>query len=382
MWKQHKTIYYKLYHVTKPVILFDFDETLVDLRTSNPKPFVIDWFRKMSSKYDFIVISNQMGVEKKKTTNEKIQTLMDEFQTILGIDVYIGFCYATCDDVFRKPMIGMYHFILQKIKEIAKEKKQKEQSLMCYCGDACGRPGDFSCSDLFFANNCGLQFKTPELVFQNINNLNKIMTKKSKKYILYKDDNWKNGFLTNHRNILSISNRINITFEKDKKHLVIMVGGQGCGKSTLSKCLRKKFGFEIINRDTLKTNKKMISKFEKYIKDEEVSGIIIDNTNPIKEKIKATHLSREMWKTLLKENCKNIDDWQINIVYFNVSRLESLHLVRYRMFFGYPKIPNIAVNIFYKKLEIPQLGGEEGNIIVINKALTRKQFNNNLRFGF
>ena len=110
------------------------------------------------------------------------------------------------------------------------------------------------------------------------------MTKKSKKYILYKDDIQKNGLLQNHRNILSISNRINITFEKKKKHLVIMVGGQGCGKSTLSKCLRKKFGFEIINRDTLKTDKKMISKFKKNINDEEVSGVIIDNTNPTKEK--------------------------------------------------------------------------------------------------
>ena len=46
MWKKHQTIYYKLYHVTKPVILFDFDETLVDLRTSNPKPFVIDKLRE------------------------------------------------------------------------------------------------------------------------------------------------------------------------------------------------------------------------------------------------------------------------------------------------------------------------------------------------
>ena len=51
MWKQHKTIYYKLYNITKPVILFDFDETLVDLRTSNPKPLVIDWLKEMSSKW-------------------------------------------------------------------------------------------------------------------------------------------------------------------------------------------------------------------------------------------------------------------------------------------------------------------------------------------
>ena len=37
---------------------------------------------------------------------------MDEFQTILGMDICIGFCYASCDDIFRKPMIGIYTFIL------------------------------------------------------------------------------------------------------------------------------------------------------------------------------------------------------------------------------------------------------------------------------
>tara|TARA_X000000950_G_C13855752_1_gene636465 strand:- start:533 stop:1636 length:1104 start_codon:yes stop_codon:yes gene_type:complete len=367
MWKKYQTIYYKLYNVTKPIILFDFDETLVYLRTSNPKPLVINKLREMSSKYDFIVISNQMGIQKKKTTNEKIQTLMDDFQTVLGIDICIGFCYATCDDIFRKPMVGMYNFISKKTKSKSK--------IMYYCGDACGRPGDFSCSDLFFANNCEIPFKTPELVFQNINNLDKVMTKKSKKYILYKDDIWNNGLIQNHRNILPISNKINIAFEKNKKHLIIMVGGQGCGKSSLSKCLHNNYGFEIINRDNLKTDKKMISEFKKYIKNNEVSGIIIDNTNPTKEK-------REKWKILLKDNCNNFNDWKINIIYFNISRLKSLHLVRYRMFFGYTKIPNIAVNIFYKKLEIPQINGDEGNVIVINNALSGKSFNHNLRFGF
>ena len=155
-----------------------------------------------------------------------------------------------------------------------------------------------------------------------------------------------------------------------------MVGGQACGKSTLSRCLHKNLGFEIINRDTLKTDKKMVSEFKKYIKDESVSGIIIDNTNPTKEK-------REEWKTLLKDNCENLNDWKINVVYFNVSRLESLHLVRYRMCFGYPKIPNIAVNIFYKKLKIPEIFEDNNdNIIIIDKVLAGKRFNHNLRFGF
>jgi dephospho-CoA kinase len=41
-----------------------------------------------------------------------------------------------------------------------------------------------------------------------------------------------------------------------------MVGGQGSGKSTLSKYLNKKYHFGIINRDSLKTVSKMIKEFQ------------------------------------------------------------------------------------------------------------------------
>lgn len=65
---------------------------------------------------------------------------------------------------------------------------------------------------------------------------------------------------------------------------------------------------------------------------------------------------------------------EINIIYLNINRLESLHLVWYRMYFGYPKIPNIAVNIFYKKLEITKKKNDS-NIIIINNAFADRNFN-------
>lgn len=43
---------------------------------------------------------------------------MNEFQSIIGFDIPIGFCYATCDDIFRKPMIGIYNLYLKKLKFI------------------------------------------------------------------------------------------------------------------------------------------------------------------------------------------------------------------------------------------------------------------------
>ena len=51
------------------------------------------------------------------------------------------------------------------------------------------------------------------------------------------------------------------------------------------------------------------------------------------------------------------------------------------MYFGYPKIPNIAVNIFYKKLEITKKKNDS-NIIIINNAFADRNFNHRLRFCF
>ena len=53
-------------------------------------------------------------------------------------------------------MTGMFDLMISLLNPINVE---------YYCGDAAGRKGDFSRSDLYFANNCNILFKTPEEVF-------------------------------------------------------------------------------------------------------------------------------------------------------------------------------------------------------------------------
>ena len=72
-------------------------------------------------------------------------------------------------DEYRKPAVGMWNYLQDKLSKGKATKLDIEKSF--YCGDAAGRPktattkADFSDSDIKFALNLGLKFKLPEDVF-------------------------------------------------------------------------------------------------------------------------------------------------------------------------------------------------------------------------
>jgi bifunctional polynucleotide phosphatase/kinase len=77
------------------------------------------------------------------------------------------FLAATQSDNYRKPALGMWEHLRDKIFE--EFKIDMKESF--YCGDAAGRPKtatrpkDFTDTDLKFALNISLSFKTPEGFF-------------------------------------------------------------------------------------------------------------------------------------------------------------------------------------------------------------------------
>jgi len=147
-----------------------------------------------------------------------------------------------------------------------------------------------------------------------------------------------------------------------------MVGPQACGKSTLSKYLSKKYNLGIINLDTQKTKSKMNKLFEKFKNNQQINGIIIDNTNP-------DNNTRNYWLS-------KVNNWKITIIYFNIPKQISIHLTRYRMYHGGSKIPSIAINIYYKKLMIPKYNDSNIKVIEYHKPIINSiDFNYKLRFG-
>jgi bifunctional polynucleotide phosphatase/kinase len=115
---------------------------------------------------------------------------------------------ATGNDQYRKPDIGW----LSNIQFLDKSKS-------FYCGDAAGRPDDFSDSDIKFAQNSGLRFYLPEEIFPR----------------------------TNIPNDLYIIPRI----------LIILVGAPGAGKTTFGSLLQQ-HGWTVISSDNYGSNKNRI----------------------------------------------------------------------------------------------------------------------------
>lgn len=209
-----------------------------------------------------------------------------------------------------------------------------------FCGDAAGRKGDFSVSDLYFAHNANVEFKTPEHVFTCKGQT--VLAVKSKK--LYHDDVWDSyGRLVNaDRKIFDVATIDIIELTKTgEPQLIVLVGPQGSGKSTLANNIKEQFkgGTTIINRDTLKTSSKMMAAFVTASRSGQ--NIIIDNTN-------GKLSDRAQWLEHV-----NVTDWLKTIIYFDLPKDVCFHLTQHRLAGGGQKIPSVAIHTYYKYLEPP-----------------------------
>ena len=358
-WLNKHTCYYLINKDTiddNEFIAFDFDDTLVDLKTKNILDNVLNTLTQLYNiGYRLVIFSNQMGITKNKTTHKEIQDIFMKFIKQLNIPIHIF--YSTDSDIYRKPNIEMYNLFNELYTN----------NIKYYCGDAAGRKNDFSASDLYFANNSGLVFKTPEEVFHN--KIPKYLADRdTPKLQLYKQDIWKDGKLNNPRKLFNIYNiekySLYPKLDTSKKILVFMIGPPGAGKSSLSKKLSEIYNLKIINNDSYSTINKTKNIFDKYKKEED-NGIIIDNCNSKKS-------TRDFWINRLNDTT-----WNIFYIYFQIDKSISIHLTKYRTFFGHQNIPLIAIHKYYKDLEIPT----EENMKIFKMPLTiMDNYNHNLRF--
>jgi len=149
----------------KNVICFDLDWTLVKPEFSKfPSNSKDNNFMDHRTKtllkyiklgYHIVVFSNQ-----KLTPKEPLKFKLDRMNDIISkfksFNIDMILLMAVQDDINRKPNIGMWLQLKDGIVDI---------KAAFYCGDAAGRPGDFSDSDLIFAKNIGVPFYTPEQIF-------------------------------------------------------------------------------------------------------------------------------------------------------------------------------------------------------------------------
>lgn len=170
-----------------PIASFDLDGTLVHTKSGSKFARTAQdwrWFNSTTVKklqsleIPIVIFTNQGGVVATKTSKSynnfqnRVELILKELGN-QGIDVRNIWIYASPKkpasykgnnveqfDKMRKPNIGMFE---QFQKDFGNDEVNLEESY--FIGDAAGRKNDFSDSDFKFAQNCKLQFKTPEEYF-------------------------------------------------------------------------------------------------------------------------------------------------------------------------------------------------------------------------
>ena len=242
--------------------------------------------------YKLLLFTNQFSRGKKQVNNKVNRVVTFLRKLDLPMTAYI----TTKKDHNRKPEIGMWEYFTSHNMYVKKA---------IFCGDALGRPGDFSDSDKMFGVNSGMKVLTPEESFPGVV----------------------------------------VQLDQHPKRAVVFVGAPGVGKSTV---YNKAFSdFVHINQDKLGSRSKVL----RTIKQNNGKNMVIDSTNASKRK------RQEIYDLLP-------DDYDIQVLYFvnDGRRGNALRT-------GKARVPDIVYHVYFKHLTPPEkteFGSHSGDVHVIN----------------
>lgn len=325
------------------VAFFDLDQTLITTYSGkkfstndadwkfmfNNVPGILSYF--VNNDFCIVIITNQYGLK----TNTKVTSFISKISKIKD-SLSVPFClFASLNkDIYRKPLTGIFDEFIS-IKPFS-------DSCSFYCGDACGRPNDHSDTDLKFAINCNLQFKTPEQVFDS-ERAQEIALQIP--FMIQCNANG-NDF---------VQNEIIPLFAKSdtKKEIVVMIGMPGSGKSLFSRAIViQNDDYVIVNQDSLGSLQKSIRMAKEQL--DAGKNVIVDATNFKLE-------TRQKWNELATSNKCN---------FIAVKMLTNKHICMHNNWYrhiieGKKLIPDIVYNIYGSQYVEPSIEEGFNNIIEV-----------------
>jgi bifunctional polynucleotide phosphatase/kinase len=336
--------------ISRKIASFDLDQTLI--KTTSGKKFPInsdDWEWNYSNvrqllhdyhnkKYEIIIITNQAGIKDSETKLNEFKTKIEKIEADIGDMFHFEIYCMIYKDVYRKPFPTIF------------DKLIIDRNNSFYCGDACGRKNDHSDTDIKFAYNTRLKFRTPENVFENkvndISNLTYPLVPLFKKFMQNK------SYVTN---ITTVSGNTYVyeNNNKNKPEIILMVGLPASGKSHVANIIKNVcdnelyLNFILISLDILKTKAKMFKLIKQY--SAQKFHILIDNTN-----------LESVTRNEIISMVKLIDtNYFVRIIHINTPIEICLHNNCYRLYRDYminPKyIPEFVYNMMKKKYVVPEL---------------------------
>jgi bifunctional polynucleotide phosphatase/kinase len=281
--------------------VFDLDDTLLTRSLKVVNSYVIPILTQLVNiGFNIVIISNQ---KMRGIGDPKLKIKLNNVASILQVP-FIAYC-ARGEDKYRKPEIGIIDLLPKEYGPIH-----------VFVGDAAGRSGDHSDSDLQFASKAKITFYTPEQFF-------------TASYLAsLKGENKISDFILRQNEAPPVLT--------DKwQTMVILVGFPGSGKSTyatqvLTQCYH-------ISQDKLESKTKCFSKTEEVLQ----AGyhVVIDRLN---NKI----ADRQPFIQLAKKyKCQCI------CVHITTSKEESKHRNSQRV----NPVPNVVYNVYGSQFENPTL---------------------------
>ena len=300
-----------------------------------------------ASGYRIAIFTNQAGVASGKEKLHNITNKIDELQKIIGVPLVA--VISTGKDGFRKPCTCGWEYV----EDVVDGCGRLDRSQCLFIGDGAGRAKtkltkkDFGDSDLKFALNLGVLFKTPDEFF---------LGNHSVKYE-------KENFPFDPRK-LGLSPIPMPVFKMHPLEVVLLVASPGSGKSAASRNL---FPNHVrVNQDILKNKKKCLQLCLDSLNAKK--SVVIDNQNKL---IK----DREEYIRLAKAAGAFV-----TVVRFEVPKDFCIHLNNYRTLntasaeHKPSKVPTMVIHSFFKDMregQEPTLG--EGIDEIVKLGL--KHFN-------
>ena len=328
-----ETLHYKYTKSSKLIASFDLDGTLIKTKSGKKFPknsedcmylfenVIKKLYELMKNGYKIVIFTNQKGISMNKVNK------LDIINKIERMFPFADYFISCNDDIYRKPMIGMYEKFIALNGEI---------NDMFYVGDAAGRENDHSSADINFAFNARIKFMTENEFFLNKNDKYEIKIPK-------------NPLITNE-----ISD-----FKKYSNNVVVILQGlPGSGKTTFIKNYIKhnKITEYLHLSNDRSTKSKLMKEYKKGI--EENKLIFIDNLN-------ATIKNRYEFIKLLP------DDYYAIGIYIKTSMDIALQLNQYRYYTSNlhkignigteycgiirNKVPKVVYHSFNKRFEMMEI---------------------------
>jgi bifunctional polynucleotide phosphatase/kinase len=160
--------------------LFDFDGTLAPRGArdgSTPLTFPRDLMfptvpsalqRLHDARYRLVIVTNEANIGRFKTPDVVRRAIESKIARLTALLDHVGdelpllVLVATAKDEYRK---GEGEGLWRCVADLSKSSVPLDVAGSMMCGDAAGRPRDFSDSDRAFADAVGLPFFTPEQLF-------------------------------------------------------------------------------------------------------------------------------------------------------------------------------------------------------------------------